>query len=106
MMHALVNRIILTLIITVLVLESIVKINMNVLLFTLLGISTAAFAASSSENQMNSGILVWVFICFGVIVVMFQIIPAATMFLSVLKGLFYRSRPDISFSSRKDRGGN
>ncbi len=82
------------------------KINMKILLFMLLGVSTAAFAATSGENQVNGGILVWVFICFGVIVMMFQVVPATTMFLSVLKGLFYRSRPDISFSSRKDRGGN
>jgi len=82
-----------------------VKIKMNILLFLLLGMSTAAFAVTSGENQVNGGILVWAFICFGVIVMMFQVVPATTMFLSVLKGLFYRSRSDISFSSRKDMSG-
>lgn len=68
--------------------------------------STAAYAATGSIAQNSGGLLVWLLIGFGVMVLLFQAAPAMVMFLSMLKGLFSSDPAEASFSPFKGKGRN
>lgn len=60
-------------------------------LAAILATSTAALAASGAESEGN-GFLVTLFLAFGALVIVFQLIPGLLLFGSMVRGLF--SRPD------------
>jgi len=70
-------------------------------LVTILSSSTV-FAASGGAEQLDSGMLILFFICFGVMVVLFQATPALITFYSMLKGLFSTSPSQTTFSPFKN----
>jgi len=63
----------------------------------LLGAGAAsAFAATSGAGGEGSSPLTWLFIGFGVMVIMLQAVPALILFVSMLKGLFAASEKEIT----------
>lgn len=70
---------------------------------TLLAVPAAALAASGAETEGN-GFLVTLFLAFGALIIVFQLIPGLVLFGSMLKGLFTRSAPENS--SAEGNGNN
>jgi hypothetical protein len=60
------------------------------------------YAATPAESDFKSTILLWIFIGFVVIVLIFQAVPALIMFFSMLKGKFFKTRPENIHPLRKD----
>jgi hypothetical protein len=69
----------------------------------LIGSSSASFAATASTEHTGNGMLIWFFICFGVMVLIFQATPALVTFISIVKGLFSTSPSETSFSPWKSK---
>lgn len=57
-------------------------------LVALLICSSSAFAASTAAANTDGGMLVALFIGFFALIVVFQLIPAAMMFIGMIKTLF------------------
>ncbi len=71
------------------------KTNIIKIVIALLGACAAAsFAATSDVAGEGSGPLVWIFLGFGVLVVMLQAVPALILFVSMLRGLFSASEKE------------
>jgi len=71
------------------------KINIIKTAIALLGACAAsAFAATGAAGD-GSGPLVWFFIGFGVLVIMFQAVPAVILFVSMLRGLFTTAEKEV-----------
>ena len=49
---------------------------------------TQALAAAGGANAEGMGLLTTFFIAFAVLVILFQFIPGATLFIGILKGIF------------------
>ena len=65
------------------------------MVIALLGACAAAeFAATGGAAGEGSGPLVWIFLGFGVLVVMLQAVPALILFVSMLRGLFSASEKE------------
>ena len=79
--------------------------TIKIVLPVLAGSTTSAFAAAHKLGQDDSGMLVWFFIGFGVMVLLFQAAPAMVMFFSMLKGLFSTNASEPSLSLQKGRVG-
>jgi len=77
--------------------------GMKVLLPLLVGTATSSFAATYSSEQTGSGMLTWFFIGFGIMVLVFQVVPAVMMFFSMVKGIFSSSPAEASFSPWKGK---
>jgi hypothetical protein len=58
--------------------------------------ATSAFASTSGVAGEGSGLLVWAFVGFAVMVVMLQAVPALILFVSMLRGLFSSSEKEIT----------
>jgi hypothetical protein len=58
--------------------------------------AASAFAATSGVAGEGSGLLIWVFLGFTVLVVMLQAIPALILFVSMLRGLFSPSEKEAT----------
>ncbi|NJD37314.1 MAG: hypothetical protein FIA89_03170 [Geobacter sp.] len=67
----------------------------------LAGSAGPAAAASVAADKADSGMLIWFFIGFAVMVLLFQATPALVTFFSMLKGLFSSSPADAAFSPFK-----
>lgn len=63
--------------------------------------SAAAAVSSAVADKTGSGMLIWFFIGFAVMVLLFQATPALVTFYSMLKGLFSASPSEASFSPFK-----
>lgn len=50
-------------------------------------ITSSAFAASGASSDEN-GLLVTLFLAFGAIIIIFQLVPGMLLFGSMLKGIF------------------
>lgn len=79
--------------------------TIKIVIPVLVGSTTSAFAAAHKLGQEGSGMLVWFFIGFGVMVLLFQAAPAMVMFFSMLKGLFSTNASDVSLSLPKGKVG-
>ena len=58
--------------------------------------AASAYAATSDVAGEGSGMLVWAFIGFAVMVVMLQAVPALILFVSMLRGLFSSSEKEAT----------
>lgn len=56
-------------------------------LTAILALSSPALAASSADSEGN-GLLVTLFLGFGALIIVFQLLPGLILFGSMLKGLF------------------
>ncbi len=56
-------------------------------MFVTLIASSPAFAAAGTEPEGN-GLMVILFLGFGALIIVFQLIPALMLFLSMVKGIF------------------
>lgn len=74
----------------------------KLLLPLLTGSATAAFAAARSTETGGDGVLMWFLIGFGVMVLLFQTVPALVMFFSLVKGLL--ADPQVTTSSPALKG--
>lgn len=63
--------------------------------------SAAASVSSAVADKVGSGMLIWFFIGFAVLVLLFQATPALVTFYSMLKGLFSSSPAEASFTPFK-----
>ncbi|BDV42092.1 hypothetical protein GURASL_10150 [Geotalea uraniireducens] len=54
---------------------------------TMIALTSSAFAASGAESEAN-GILVYLFLGLGALIIAFQLLPGLTLFASMIKGLF------------------
>ena len=54
------------------------------------GSASAAFAASGAQGQ-ETGLLVYLFVGFFALIVVSQLVPAAILFVGMVKGVFVRS---------------
>ncbi|MBV5340348.1 MAG: hypothetical protein J0665_12485 [Deltaproteobacteria bacterium] len=72
------------------------KTNIIKMVIALLGACTAtAYAATTETIVGGNGPLIWLFIGFGVLVVMLQLVPALILFVSMLRGLFSASEKEV-----------
>lgn len=71
-------------------------------LLAVVGVSSV-WAATTISEQSGNGLLIWMCIGFGVLVLLFQATPAIIMFVGMLKGLFASTPVDPSVSSLKKK---
>jgi len=64
--------------------------------------SKNAYAASPAGAETKTGVLIWLFFGFVVIVLTFQAVPAIVMFFYMLKGKFLKTRSETIRPLRKD----
>jgi len=62
------------------------KTRITTLLATL-ATATAAFAATAPQAE-GLGLLTWLFLGFGAVIVVFQCVPAAVLFAAMLRSVF------------------
>lgn len=79
------------------------SISMQTVLALLVCSPNAALAAAGTTEHGNNGILIWLCIGFGVMIVLFQAAPALVTFLATIKGLFSTSPSAASFSPWKNK---
>jgi hypothetical protein len=60
----------------------------------LIGIASNALAAPGGREE-GSGALIILFLAFGALVLVFQLIPGAVLFVSMIKGLFGKAKEAI-----------
>lgn len=72
--------------------------------FTLMGSTSAAYAASGAEGE-GSGLLLALFLGFGVLIILFQFVPGLALFFSMIKGLFSvaRREPAVAAADESDK---
>lgn len=68
----------------------------------LIGIASIALAAPGGKEE-GSGVLITLFLAFGALVLVFQLIPGAVLFASMLKGLFGKFKETVAV---KENGNN
>lgn len=68
----------------------------------LIGIATNALAAPAGREE-GSGVLIILFLAFGALVLVFQLIPGAVLFVSMVKGLFGKVKETVAV---KESGNN
>ena len=56
----------------------------------IVGSSSVAYAASGAQSQ-DTGILIYFFIGFFALIVVSQLVPAAILFVGMIKGVFTRN---------------
>ncbi|MBV5339420.1 MAG: hypothetical protein J0665_07660 [Deltaproteobacteria bacterium] len=71
-------------------------INLKILTTILTSSATSAFASVGSPEQSDNGMLVWGFIGFAAVILLTQAAPAVTMFVSMVKGLFFGTSSEAS----------
>lgn len=71
----------------------------------LLGSATSAIASVNNSGLEGDGMLVWLFISFGAMVLLIQVVPAIVTFFSMLRGLFLVTRSEVFFSTQKSNNG-
>lgn len=64
--------------------------TMRMLAIAMAGSASAAFAASGVQGQ-ETGLLVYLFIGFFALIVVSQLVPAAILFVGMVRGVFARS---------------
>ena len=69
-------------------------------LFVTLSASSPAFAAAGAEPGGN-GLMVILFLGFGALIIVFQLIPALMLFVSMVKGLFRKPTKAAAFAAGK-----
>lgn len=58
------------------------------IVIAILGITTSLALAGEGRETMGSGLFVILFLGFGALIVIFQLIPSLMLFSSMMKGLF------------------
>lgn len=71
----------------------------------ILGSATSAIASVNNSVLEGNGMLVWLFISFGAMVLLIQVLPAIVTFFSMLRGLFLVTRSEAFFSTQKSNNG-
>ncbi len=61
----------------------------------LVGIASQALAASGGKTE-GSSLLVILFLTFGALIVVFQLIPGVLLFVSMIKGLFGKGKEAVA----------
>lgn len=69
-------------------------------MFMTLTASTPAFAAAGTESEGN-GLMAILFLGFGALIIVFQLIPALTLFVSMVTGLFRKPAKAAAFAGGK-----
>jgi hypothetical protein len=69
-------------------------------LFVTLSACCPAFATAGAAPEGN-GLLVILFLGFGALIIVFQLIPAFMLFLSMVKGLFRKPTKGAAFAGGK-----
>ncbi|MBW4055872.1 MAG: hypothetical protein HIU83_10835 [Proteobacteria bacterium] len=77
---------------------------LKILIPMFVGSAVPAFAAVSRPLH-GGGVMIWLFIGFGVMVLLFQTAPAIVMFFSMLRGMFSSTSLEASFSPHKSKRG-
>ncbi|RNC72735.1 MAG: hypothetical protein ED859_01880 [Desulfuromonadales bacterium] len=75
---------------------------MKTMIYALLAIlasSTTVLAAGSAESEGN-GFLVTLFLAFGALIIVFQLVPGLLLFGSMVKGLFIKPAQGKAKSDR------
>jgi hypothetical protein len=60
----------------------------------LIGSASSALAASDGKTE-GSGVLIILFLAFGALIIVFQLIPGVFMFVSMVKGLFGKEKKAV-----------
>jgi hypothetical protein len=63
-------------------------------ILTAIMLTTTPVLASSSQETMGTGLLMFLFIGFGALIVVFQLIPSLMLFYSMIKGLYESAAKD------------
>lgn len=59
--------------------------------------ASSAFAASGAEH--DTGLFFWLFVGFAAMIIAFQFLPAITMFLGMVKGLFSTGTKELTVTT-------
>lgn len=65
-------------------------------LIALLGIACQAMAASGGKTEGSSSILIILFLTFGALIIVCQLIPGVILFVSMIKGLFGKEKETVA----------
>jgi hypothetical protein len=60
----------------------------------LIGTASSALAASGGKAE-GSGVLIVLFLAFGALIIVFQLIPGVILFVSMVKGLFGKEKKAV-----------
>ncbi|HEY6839317.1 MAG TPA: hypothetical protein VI389_11280 [Geobacteraceae bacterium] len=74
--------------------------TVKTILVTLIWIASAV-AAEGKETE-GSGLLLSLFIGFGALIIVFQLVPSLILFGSMLKGLFTRTAKETALSTSEE----
>lgn len=81
--------------------EDVMKNALRAILVTLSTVSTA-FAAGGANSE-SFGILTWMFLGFGALIIVFQLVPVFILFVSMLKGVIMAAKePAIAEGEKTD----
>lgn len=69
----------------------------------ILGCTASAFASGGATPE-DGGLLTTLFVGFGVCIFVFQLIPAALLFVSMIKGLFSAEQEKATVATEKELG--
>ncbi len=69
---------------------------------TLLGIADQVLAASGGKTE-GSSILIILFLTFGALIIVFQLIPGVILFVSMIKGLFGKEKATVAAKESVNR---
>jgi hypothetical protein len=61
----------------------------------LIGIASRALAATGGKAE-GSGVLIILFLAFGALIIVFQLIPGVVLFVSMVKGLFGKEKETVA----------
>jgi len=76
--------------------------KMNILSLTVVSLGLASNAFAWSGDGSSSGVLFWIFISFGVLVVLAQLIPAVLVVIGFTKG--FSLKPKMAEAVKKVKG--
>ena len=75
------------------------------MILILAGTTTSAIASINSTEQAGNGVLVWFLIGFGVMVLLFQLVPAMAIFCSMVNRFFFNKASEAPLTAQKGKSG-
>ncbi len=67
-----------------------------------MGIASQALAAAGGKGE-GSSILIILFLTFGALIIVFQLIPGVVLFVSMIKGLFGKGKETVAVKESTGR---
>ncbi|MDD2308554.1 MAG: hypothetical protein PHH91_03135 [Desulfuromonadaceae bacterium] len=76
---------------------------LKIMILIFAGSTTSTIAAINSTEQAGDGILLWFLIGFGVMVLLFQLVPAMAIFCSMVNRFFFNKASEAPLTAQKGK---